>query len=264
MITLESPDGSVVVAVSPLHGGRVAQITISDIPILKGHASADSVNGPMSWGSFPMAPWAGRIRNGRFEFQQEAVQLPINLAPHAIHGTVFTHPWTIDDAGRDYCELSIRLDGGFEGTVRQHLVVDDHGLTCMLSLLADHAMPATIGWHPCFLKPLSDDIEFATMLPRDTSGIPLGLRATPTPRPWDDCVTDPVRPPRLHYPGFSVTLTSDCPWWVVYDEPDDVICIEPQSAPPDAVNLGLATVLQAGDLLQRTFRIGWERSATGR
>ena len=129
---------------------------------------------------------------------------------------------------------------------------------------SDHAMPATIGWHPCFLKPLSDDIEFATMLPRDTSGIPLGLRAAPSPRPWDDCVTDPVRPPRLHYPGFSVTLTSDCPWWVVYDEPSDVICIEPQSAPPDAVNLGLATVLQAGDLLQRRFRIGWERSATGR
>jgi galactose mutarotase-like enzyme len=101
------------------------------------------------------------------------------------------------------------------------------------------------------------------MLPRDGEGIPTGLAVAPTRRPWDDCFRDPVSPLLLRYRGFDVTLTSDCEWWVVYDEPDDVICIEPQSGPPDAVNLGLADVLQAGDLLQRTFRIGWQRSATG-
>jgi aldose 1-epimerase len=259
VITLESPDSSAVVAVSALHGGRVAQITIDDTPILKGHAG----DHPMSWGSFPMVPWAGRIRHGRFSFSGETVQLPVNLAPHAIHGTVFTHPWIIDDAGRDYCELSTRLDGWFSGTVTQHLVVDELGLTCVLSLMADADMPATIGWHPCFLKPFTDEVAFRTMLPRDGEGIPTGLAVAPTRRPWDDCFRDPVSPLLLRYRGFDVTLTSDCEWWVVYDEPDDVICIEPQSAPPDAVNLGLADVLRAGDLLQRTFRIGWQRSATG-
>jgi aldose 1-epimerase len=259
VITLESPDGSAVVTLSALHGGRIAQITIDDTPILKGHAG----DNPMSWGSFPMVPWAGRIRHGRFPFGAESVQLPVNLPPHAIHGTVFTNPWIIDDAGRDYCELSTRLDGWFAGTVTQHLVVDDLGMTCMLSVIADRDMPATIGWHPCFLKPLTDEVDFRTMLPRDAEGIPTGLASVPTQRPWDDCFRDPVSPLLLRYRGFDVTLTSDCEWWVVYDEPDDVICIEPQSGPPDAVNLGLADVLQAGDLLQRTFRIGWQRSATG-
>ena len=44
---------------------------------------------PMSWGCYPMVPWAGRVRRGRFVFADGTYQLPINMAPHAIHGTGF-------------------------------------------------------------------------------------------------------------------------------------------------------------------------------
>jgi aldose 1-epimerase len=36
-----------------------------------------------------------------------------------------------------------------------------------------------------------------------------------------------------------VSIESDAPWWVVYTEDSEGICVEPQSAPPDAANLGI-------------------------
>jgi aldose 1-epimerase len=34
-------------------------------------------------------------------------------------------------------------------------------------------------------------------------------------------------------------VESDAPWWVVYTEDTEGVCIEPQTAPPDAANLGI-------------------------
>jgi galactose mutarotase-like enzyme len=39
-----------------------------------------------------------------------------------------------------------------------------------------------------------------------------------------------------------LTIESDCPTWVVYTVPADAICVEPQTAPPDALNAGPAVV----------------------
>jgi len=36
---------------------------------------------------------------------------------------------------------------------------------------------------------------------------------------------------------LRIDIESDAPWWVVYTEDSEGICIEPQSAPPDAANL---------------------------
>ncbi|MEY4176348.1 MAG: hypothetical protein RI900_3513, partial [Actinomycetota bacterium] len=47
--------------------------------------------------------------------------------------------------------------------------------------------------------------------------------------------------------------------WVVYDEQPGLLCVEPQSGPPDAFNIGGATRLEPGELLQRTMTIGWQR-----
>ncbi len=44
-------------------GGRIASWVVGDLELLVGR-EAD----PMRWGLFPMAPWAGRVRDGRFRF----------------------------------------------------------------------------------------------------------------------------------------------------------------------------------------------------
>jgi len=252
MIELEAGDARV--EVDPNAGGRVAQIRVGELDLLK----SDRTGGPMTWGSFPMAPWAGRVRHGRFEFDDVQRQLPVNLPPHSIHGTAFTAPWEVIDAGRDYCEMRVALDWEFGGTAHQHLALHPNGLTCMLTVYAvQQAMPATIGWHPCFRKPLLADLEFERMYVRDDAGMAIPVLVEPKPHPWDDCFVRPLAPLRLHFPGLTLTIESDCDHWVVYDEPDHATCVEPQSAPPDGFTIGGSTRLEPGELLQRRMTIRW-------
>jgi aldose 1-epimerase len=37
-----------------------------------------------------------------------------------------------------------------------------------------------------------------------------------------------------------ISIECDAPWWVVYSEDSDGVCLEPQTAPPDAQNLGIS------------------------
>ena len=39
---------------------------------------------------------------------------------------------------------------------------------------------------------------------------------------------------------MRVSIESDAPYWVVYNEDSEGVCIEPQTAPPDAANLGIS------------------------
>jgi len=252
MIELEAGDAQV--TIDPDAGGRVAQITVGGVDLLVDERSG----GPLTWGCYPMAPWAGRVREGRFRFDDTAVSLPINLAPHAIHGTAFTDSWSVADAGRDYCELACDLRWQFGGRTHQHLHLDEHGLTLMLSVLATtSAMPAVIGWHPCFRAPQWSDLEFARMYTRDQHHIAVPTLVPPKPRPWDDCFLEPLGPLRFRQQHLTVTVDSDCDHWVVYDEQPHLLCIEPQSGPPDAFTIGGAARLEPGALLQRRMTIRW-------
>jgi aldose 1-epimerase len=254
MIELEAADARVHVAVTD--GGRIGQITVGEHRLLHD----DPSGGPLTWGSYPMAPWAGRVRDGRFRFDGAALQLPLNLPPHAIHGTAFTAPWTVVDAGRDYCELECDLGWPFGGRAHQHLLLTAAGLTCVLGVLATTSpMPAVVGWHPCFHTPTSAELEFSVMHERDDRHMATDRLVPPKQHPWDDCFQRPLGPLRMHHPGLTVTVDSDCSHWVVYDEQPGLLCVEPQSGPPDAFNIGGATRLEPGELLQRTMTIGWQR-----
>ncbi|MFM2070789.1 MAG: hypothetical protein RLZZ623_1052 [Actinomycetota bacterium] len=252
MIELEA--GDAFVDVDPDAGGRVARLRVGQLDLLQ----RDRARGPMLWGSFPMVPWAGRVRNGRFEFDDMVHQLPINLPPHAIHGTAFETPWEVVDAGLDYCELRTPLAWEFGGTAHQHLTLVPGGLTCILTVYAvQKAMPAVIGWHPCFHKPLVADLAFARMYTRDPAGMAIAELVGPAPHPWDDCFVQPTAPLRLHFPGLTLSVESDCDHWVVYDEQADMTCVEPQSGPPDGFTIGGAARLEPGEMLQRHMSLRW-------
>lgn len=252
MIELEAGDAWM--TVHPDEGGRIGKLEVGRQPLLK----ADVGNGPMTWGCYPMAPWAGRVRHGSFTFDGVRTQLPLNAAPHAIHGTGFVSSWEVLDAGRDFCDLQSELHWAYGGIATQHLQLDEHGLTALLTVYANAVpMPAVVGWHPCFLKPQRADLEFGRMYVRDDEYIAIPELVPPKPHPWDDAFIEPLAPLRLHYKALTVTIESDCDHWVVYDEPDDVTCVEPQSGPPDAFTIGGAARLEPGDMLQRQMVIRW-------
>jgi aldose 1-epimerase len=253
---IELHDGEASCTVSAADGGRVATLNIAGVDLILGPNPTLPASG---WGSYPMVPWAGRIRAGRFQFDGVDVQLPINFAPHAIHGTGFERPWDVVDHSDRHVALACTLDWVFGGTSEQLIELTADSLTCSLAArAAERAMPATIGWHPWFVKPERADLRFARMYLRDDDHIPDGRIASPAPPPpWDDCFAGPLATPRLWIGGLEVSITSDCDHWVVYDMPAHATCVEPQSAPPDAFNLGGAARLEPGEELRRTMTINW-------
>ena len=247
--------------ISPADGGRMASLVVHGSELL-----VTDGPGPMMWGCYPMVPFAGRIRDGAFAFDGRAFSLPLTMPPHAIHGTVFERSWTVQDERQAESRITIDLgpDWPFAGHVSQHFVLGKGGLKVSMTLEAEEPMPATMGWHPWFRRELTGtaaepvpasvparlQFEAERMYERGPDGLPTGRLLAPSDGPWDDCFTGVRTPPRLVWPGrFALSLTSTCDHWVVYDERDHAICVEPQTGPPDAVNLVPRVVLPGVPLI---------------
>jgi aldose 1-epimerase len=270
MITLEAAPARAVMA--PEAGGRVASLTVHGVELLVTEQRAidalAKAPGPFGWGIFPMAPWAGRIRRGEFSFQGRHHQLPINFPPHAIHGTLADGPAdAAEQVGPSEAVLTWALGPPwpFSGRATQSVTLANDSLTLEMEIQADEPMPVTCGWHPWWSRqigaPGPAELDFAptAMYRLDDEGIPTGELVPPSAGPWDDCFAMPSSPTRLRWPGaLEVTLESDCAELVVFNERPYGICVEPQTGPPDAVNLGIhCASLGAGDVLTARARWSW-------
>lgn len=188
-------------------GARLSSLTLWGNEVLATD-QPDSVR----WGCYPMVPWAGRVRDGRFSFDGAHYQLPINFGDHAIHGTVFDTEW---QATGDGYEVELAQPWPFPGRVRQRVGLTPESLTLELELHADVPMPASMGWHPWFHRwidgaGLGLEIEAQWMERRDEAGIPSGERLQrPFPSPSDDCLGGVAQPVLLRWQGLlEVELTS--------------------------------------------------------
>jgi aldose 1-epimerase len=268
-LVLESGDARL--EVDSAAGGRMASLIVDGSDLL-----ARTGSGALYWGCYPMVPFPGRIRDGTFEFEGRRIELPRNLPPHAIHGTVLDRPWTVVD------DQTLLIDLGptwpFAGRVRQRFALGDDELRVSLTLEADEPMPGAVGWHPWFPRRLTGTasspadpsppavlgFDAAQLFVRDASGIPTGELVEPTARPWDDCFTGLRSAPTLTWPGvLSLEMTSSCVYWVVYDEPADTICVEPQSSPPDFVHLD-PVIVTPGRPWTATMTWRWRREVVRR
>jgi aldose 1-epimerase len=257
-LVLEAGDARAVVL--PDDGGRLGSVTVGGMELLV----AGDAQGPILWGCYPMAPWAGRIRHGRFAFAGREHTLPITMPPHAIHGVVYDRPWAVitDDT------IAVDLDGRwpFRGRVTQRFGLHEDGLEVSMSLEADEPQPVALGWHPWFRRvlakgaePVRLSFEPGVMAARDAEGIPTGELVRPPAGPWDDAFTDLAADPVLEWPGqLRLEVSSTCRWWVVYTMPEHAVCVEPQSGPPDAAN-GTPDVVAPGAPMTQVMRWHWSR-----
>ncbi len=266
---IELTANGVSATVYPMLGGRIGQITVAGQPLLVEVPS--DVSPSMGWGSFPMAPWAGRIGGGRFAFEGVEHQLVLNHVDadggpgrsHSIHGTVFARAWTVDEQTATTLTMSSPLAGAldwpFGGAVHQRFdVASDHVDVELWIDTEEGRLPAELGWHPWFRKPDRLTFHPTSMYQRDTCGIPTGELVAPNDGPWDDCFVN-TSPVVLHYDRPNapmITVASDCDHWVVYDQPADATCVEPQSGPPDAFNLS-PHLVSSTTPLRRTMTISW-------
>jgi aldose 1-epimerase len=258
MIALSA--GAVAATIVPVAGGRVGSLAVDGIELL---VTGDPDDHSTLWGCFPMAPWAGRLGYGRFTHDGITHQLAIDLPPHAIHGTVATRPWTVDAADDRSVTMTCDLGDGwpFGGTAHQRIELAPDALRCTLGVTAgDRTMPVAIGWHPWF-RATDVHVEPRAMYERAADDLPTGALVTPRARPWNDCFLT-TRPARVTVAPFEVTIASDCDHVVVFDELDIGIAVEPQSGPPNALNLH-ADVVAPGATLRRTMTITWQRATSG-
>lgn len=235
-------------------GARLASL------VVKGHELlVQRKNDPMRWGSYPMVPWAGRIRYGRFSFGGSTHQLPVTMPPHAIHGTAYLSSWTEVEG-----DMVLVLDDPwpFGGTITQTARLTSTSLMITLQITAaDDAMPAMLGWHPWFRRTINEtdaelELDPMSMYELDDEMIPTGSRTAPGPPPWDNCF-ELRTPPVIRWPGVvDLELRSSCRCWTVYTEPTHALCVEPQTDAPDSFNRS-PDVIRPGESLSATFDLDW-------
>ncbi len=118
------------------------------VPVLR-PAPADAAD-VLQAACFPMAPFCGRLRGGRFRFRGCEVVLPAPL-----HGFAWRRPWRVVAHAADRARIECDVPAAawpWSFTTTQDIALDDAGLSIMLSVRNTGAepMPCGIGLHPYF------------------------------------------------------------------------------------------------------------------
>ena len=256
-MSLRLAAGDVSAEVDPVAGGRLSSLVVGGRQRLVTDVDPSAVLPAVSWGSFAMLPWVGRMRDGRLAWRGTTADLPPDFGAHAIHGATFDVAWQVlaatDRSVELGCDLGTTGRWPFDGDARQSLVLRPDGLDLRVEVRARAPMPVAVGWHPWFQRdgdePISVVVPARGLLETTDELIPTGAVVPLT------SLTDLRRPRALGgrrldhaYVGGSgpcVVSWSDLELVVsarplrsvvVYTTPRSV-CVEPQTAWPDAIRL---------------------------
>ncbi len=247
--------GDALARISPSHGARLAELIVGGRGLVTVYSTTRH-----GWGSFPMAPWAGRVRDGLLTWRGRSYRLEVLKPPHAMHGVVSDERWRVLDVDTTGARLS--RDFGDRWPWPGHAEIEyrlaaDH-LVTTLSVHADETeMPAWCGLHPWFPRRLRDgfpsvrlEVDAEAMLVRDGDGLPDGRRTRPpadlVAAAVDDSFAGVRWPARLTWPGLELSVEASHSWAVIFTGRPEAVCVEPQTAPPNATALGVEQVAAPG------------------
>lgn len=242
-------------------GGRVSSLAIGASELIWSGPDGTGDADPLVWGMYPMVPFAGRILRGEFDFDGGTYNIPPSHEGNAIHGYGFVNSWErLDDhtIGWEFAE-----PWPFAGRVTQRFELSPDAFEVDMTVTAEQRQPMSIGWHPWFNRRTAAGTAALTfpassMYQRDADGMPGELVPTP-PGPWDDCFTNLTGRPSITWGDLTVTLESGFDHWVVFNEREYGLCVEPQSGPPNEINHAPRT-LEAGEAMTGSFRLGFART----
>ncbi|MGI5393760.1 aldose 1-epimerase [Streptomyces sp. CA-251251] len=259
-ITLTAGDAEATVL--PGNGGRIGGLRVGGTELLRQGER---------YGCFPMVPWCGRIREGRFRDGAAVHRMPLNSPPHAIHGTARDAAWRTArvTAGEAVLTYDLADPWPYPGRVTQVVTLGEDALTLTMAVETyASSFPAQLGWHPWFNRTLDGadgagaviTFDPAWQEERGDDHLPTGHRVDPKPGPWDDCFGMPDGVDvTLTWPGrLELRVTSPEQWVVVYDEQEAAVCVEPQTGPPDGLNT-LPRLVTPVEPLEATTTWSWTR-----
>lgn len=244
-------NGPILAELLPDVGARLHRLRVFGQDLLRTPAEpAEHLRDPFRWGAYVMAPWCNRIASVPTWVDGQLVALAANFDDGtAIHGQVHSARWELGSDGA----LSVR--GGGDGwpwpyLCRLRVVATDAILTVELSLtnLAPTPMPAGIGLHPWFRRPLQARINAEHGVAPNTDPDAAiesvtgsrDLRSMrPVPDDLDAAWLNPGDPAvELHWPELGIRATmrarSDAGLCIVAASPRalDAVAIEPQTHLP--------------------------------
>jgi len=255
---LEISHGQYSAGIDPNVGGSLAYWrTGHDLVRPAGEGETD----PGQFGCFPLVPYSNRIRDGRFEFGGQTIQLPLNFGdhPHSIHGHGWQGAWDVVSQGPSEARLQFRHEAGdwpFSYLAEQHFCLDDDGLSIDLTVanLSDRPMPCGFGWHPYF--PATPQARVEAMVDgvwlTDDEIMPTAWCELPTN--WnlpkgslvaemasDNLFTGWDGRARIIWPehgvGLTIRASGNLGYLVVFTPPgENFFCVEPVSHCTDAFN----------------------------
>ncbi|MEV8530785.1 aldose 1-epimerase [Streptomyces sp. NPDC051211] len=259
-MTTQLRAGGAEVTVDQENGCRISSLRVDGSELLRQGEK---------YGCFPMVPWCGRIELGQFRNGGERHQMPVNSAPHAIHGFGRDAAWKQARSGPAEAAFVYDLADPwpYPGRVTQTVELTESSLTLAMGIetYAD-SFPAQAGWHPWFRRHLGygEDVRIGFepewQEERGKDHLPTGRRIDPQPGPWDDCFGMPYGVDvTLTWPGaLELRITSRAEWVVVYDEEQEAVCVEPQSGPPNGLNT-LPRLVTPVDPLEVATTWTWRR-----
>ena len=122
--------------------------------------SAEAATTPpaLAMASFPLVPWCNRIRDGRFEWNGQTVQLAPNVpgSPHTLHGLGWQRCWEVEVSNEYSIDLLLNESGQgawpFPFFCRMRYALDHAALEIVMELTntGGESMPAGLGHHPYF------------------------------------------------------------------------------------------------------------------
>lgn len=277
--------GSDRVSIEPDEGGKIGSLVAGGAERLVTRPAEASPGDTLLWGCFFMAPWVGRIAEGRLPWEEQIHRFPQNFGGHAIHGLVFDKVWAVDDMTTSSIGMSCDLDGAgwpFGGSVYHRIELTPGRLTLTARVeAADRSMPVSVGWHPYFVRPRDGDLNVTVaadhVLETSEDLIPTGrlipvsgdtdLRRGPAlgERRLDHVYAGARGPALVTWPELELRLDFDPPIeTVVVYTPPHAACVEPQTAWPDAPALASSAVegtgmaaLDAGEVFMASTTWTW-------
>jgi len=263
--------GELSISIDPNMGGRATELRIDGIDVL----GTRSQN-PVEYGMYPMAPWAGRIRGNAVSHLGRSHLMPVTYEPWALHGTILAAPFEVighevaSDASQLMLEGRLGDTWPWPGICNLTWELTPSELRTSISLEAEGlGYPAVVGWHPWFRRSLPQGAPLQVSLPADQrllrgpDHLPTGemVPSGNDQGPFDDAFRVPSKVAALTWPGWRIIeVHNSHPWFVLFDELPDLVCLEPQSGPPDGMNNGIeghCKLVEPGEplLMETTWKV---------
>lgn len=221
-------------------GGRATQFIVNDLQVL-----APAGDNPLVGGWYLMAPWAGRLAKNSVSFNNKEYVQDINFQEWSIHGTSAFEPGDVQNITKDSVEIVHQTNKNWPvaATILQRWSVSDKYVKCFAQIASEQEFPAQIGWHPWFLRKLSRGdnakfgIEATAQYVKDENFITQELTKEIGIPPFDDAFEVPTGKGFIEWPNaLRIDFQFDHTTFVIFDEPQDSFCIEPQTGAPNSIN----------------------------